>query len=71
MTKYERKVFLHEYDRAVLRLGFILLLITLAILAISYSVFKSIQFDHTKLELATKKLQRVNKKLRTEDYIYK
>ncbi len=35
---------------------------------ISYSVFKSIQADHTKLELVTKKLKRLNKKLENVSY---
>ncbi len=68
MAKYERKVFLYEYDIAVMKLAFILALIILAVLVISYSVFRSIQSDHTKLELTTKKLKRVNKKLENVSY---
>lgn len=68
MASYERKVFLIEYDNAVWRLGFILSLISLAVLIIMFWVFKSIQIGHTKLELATKKLKRVNKKLENVSY---
>ena len=68
MAKYERKRFINEYDRSVFKLGIILILIILAVLVISYSVFSSIQADHTKLELVTKKLKRVNKRLENVSY---
>ena len=68
MAKYERKKFLEVYDEAIFKLGLILGLIILAVLIISYSVFTSIQSDHTRLEVATKKLKRANKKLENVSY---
>ena len=68
MAKYERKKFLQMYESAVLKLGIMLGLIILAVLLISYMVFSSIQRDHTRLELATKKLKRLNHKLENVSY---
>lgn len=68
IARYERKRFINEYDRAVFKLGVILALIIFAVLIISYSVFSSIQADHTKLELVTRKLKKVNKKLENVSY---
>lgn len=68
MAQYDRKIFLQKYNQEVFSLGLILLLIILAVLVISYSVFNSIQTDHTRLEIATKKLKRLNKKLETVSY---
>ncbi len=69
VAKYERKSFLKRYHSASLKLGTILVLIVLSLLYISIVVFKSIQSEHTKLEIATKKLKRVNKKLENVSYI--
>lgn len=68
VAKYERKKFLKVYESVILNIGIILLLVIFGILVISYYVFKSIQNDHTKLEIATKKLQRANKKLENVSY---
>ena len=68
MAKYERRKFNQEYELAVSRLTIVLALIIIAVLLISYSVFRSIQIDHTKLEIATKKLKRLNKKLENVSY---
>ena len=68
MARYERKKFLSLYDGAVYKLGIMLGLIILAVLLISYSVFASIQSDQTRLEVATKKLKRLNKKLENVSY---
>lgn len=68
MAKYERKRFLKIYDDIVQNVGMILTLIILGVLIISYYVFKSIQNDHTRLEITTKKLQRANKKLENVSY---
>ena len=68
VAKYERKQFLMEYDSTMFKLSLILGLIILAILLISYHVFRSIQNDHSKLEVATKKLKRANKKLENVSY---
>ena len=68
IANYERKKFLQSYNNTIMQLGLVLLLIIIAILAISFYVFKSIQKDHTKLEEATKKLRRANKKLENVSY---
>ena len=68
VAKYDRKRFLEEYDESVYRVAFILLMIILGVLIISYSVFKSIQSDHTKLEITTKKLKIANKQLENVSY---
>ncbi len=68
MAKYERKHFLKIYDSIMMKLGVVLVLIIIAVLIISFYVFKSIQNDHTRLEIATKKLRRANKKLENVSY---
>ena len=68
MAKYERKKFLKVYESIMINVGIILALIILGVLIISYYVFKSIQNDHAKLEIATKKLKRANKKLENVSY---
>ncbi|MFK5937786.1 MAG: diguanylate cyclase [Sulfurimonas sp.] len=65
---YERKKFLNRYNATVKQLGLALIIIIIAILIISYNVFGSIQQDHTKLELAAKKLKKINKKLENVSY---
>jgi diguanylate cyclase (GGDEF)-like protein len=68
VAKYERKAFIKRYDRSMFQLTAVLSLIILAILGISLYVFKSIQSDHSKLEVATKRLKRANKKLENVSY---
>jgi diguanylate cyclase (GGDEF)-like protein len=68
IAEYERKKFLQSYHETINQLGLFLSLIIIAVLIISYYVFKSIQNDHTQLEVATKKLKRVNKKLENVSY---
>lgn len=68
IAKYERKKFLTKYEQIVLNIGIILCFTVLGVLVISYYVFKSIQKDHTRLEVATQKLQRANKKLENVSY---
>ena len=68
IANYERKKFLQSYNNTIIQLGVVLILIIIAILAISLYVFSSIQKDHTKLEEATKKLRRANKKLENVSY---
>ncbi|MEA1892944.1 MAG: diguanylate cyclase [Campylobacterota bacterium] len=68
IAKYERAKFLKIYDAIVLKIEIILMIIIFCILFISYYVFKSIQNDHTKLEIATRKLKRANKKLENVSY---
>jgi diguanylate cyclase (GGDEF)-like protein len=67
-ARYERIKFLNKYHATVKQLGLALIIIIIAILIISYNVFVSIQQDHTKLELAAKKLKRINKKLEDVSY---
>ena len=68
IAKYERKNFVKVYESIMLNIGIILALVIFGVLIISYYVFKSIQNDHTKLEIATKKLKRANKKLENVSY---
>jgi len=68
IANYERKKFLQSYNNTIMQLGVVLTLIIIAILGISQYVFSSIQKDHTKLEEATKKLRRANKKLENVSY---
>jgi len=68
IANYERKRFLSNYEDTIRQLGLFLSLIIIAILVISFYVFKSIQKDHTKLEIATKKLKKANKKLENVSY---
>jgi diguanylate cyclase (GGDEF)-like protein len=68
VAHYERRNFLQNYEKTKIELGTILSIIILAILLISFYVFRSIQKDHTKLELATKKLKLANKKLENVSY---
>ena len=68
VAHYERKKFIQNYEYTKKQLGIALFFITLAILLISMYVFKSIQKDHTKLELTTNKLKKANKKLENVSY---
>jgi len=68
IANYERKKFLQSYNNTIVQLGIFLILIIMSILGISLYVFSSIQKDHTKLEEATKKLRRANKKLENVSY---
>lgn len=68
VAKYERTKFLTKYDTIVQKLGAILTLVLIAVLAISMYVFKSIQEDNTKLAAVAKKLKILNKKLENASY---
>ncbi len=68
IAQYERKKFLKVYESIMLNVGVILILVIFGVLVISYYVFKSIQNDHTKLEITTKKLKRANKRLENVSY---
>lgn len=68
VARYERKNFLHSYNIIIKEVAFILFIIIVGILIISYHVFKSIQNDQTKLEITTKKLKLANKKLENVSY---
>lgn len=68
VANYERQTFLYKYDSILFQLGLILGVIILSLLSISLFVFKSIQNDQTELEVASKKLKLVNKKLENASY---
>lgn len=68
IASYERKKFLKSYNATLKKLGIFLILIIVAVLIISYYVFKSIQNDHSRLEAATTRLARANKKLENVSY---
>ncbi|QOY52599.1 diguanylate cyclase [Candidatus Sulfurimonas baltica] len=68
VAKYERKKFIDVYDYLLVQVGFILAVVILGVMLISYYVFKSIQKDQTALEVATKRLKIANKKLENVSY---
>ena len=68
VARYERKKFLLRYEQVKVQIGIALSLLILAVLLISLYVFRSIQKDHTQLEIATKKLKKLNKKLENVSY---
>jgi len=68
VAAYDRKIFINKYSHTFANLGLLLGLIVMAILGISLYVFKSIQNDQTRLEIASKKLKRANKKLENVSY---
>lgn len=68
IAKQERRMFLEKYDKLISEVFGILILVVIGVMLISYYVFKSIQNDHTKLEIATKKLKRANKRLESVSY---
>lgn len=68
VAQYERKKFLGDYNKTLINLGLILALVLLVVIVTMMYVFKSIQKDQTQLEIATKKLKNVNKKLENASY---
>lgn len=68
IANYERKEFTKNYESSNKRLIIMYVLIIVALLLISFYVFKSIQNDHSELEVSTKKLKRANKKLENVSY---
>jgi len=68
VANYERKKFLHTYRSILVQIGTILTIVILAILGISLYIFRSIQKDHTQLEIVAKKLKIANKKLENASY---
>lgn len=68
VAKFERKMFLSRYDSIVKEVGFVLALVILGVLFISYHMFRSIQTNHAELETVSKKLKRLNKKLENASY---
>ena len=68
VANYERRRFLYNYNSMMLQIGLILSIVIISILAVLMYVFRSIQKDHTKLEIAAKKLKLANKKLESASY---
>ena len=68
IANYERKKFLHTYKSILTQIGTILTLITFIVLVVLFYVFRSIQKDHSQLEIVARKLKRVNKKLENASY---
>ena len=68
VANYERRHFLYTYKSMMLQIGMILSIVIISILAVLMYVFRSIQKDHTKLEIAAKKLRVANKKLESASY---
>ena len=68
VAKYERKAFLESYNSIMMQVGIVLIIIIVGVLIVSYYVFKSIQNDQSRLEVASKKLKRANKKLENVSY---
>lgn len=68
VAAYERKKFLQSYAVTKEQIGTALFFIIMFTLIISMYVFRSIQKDHTALEIATKKLKKANKKLENVSY---
>jgi diguanylate cyclase (GGDEF)-like protein len=68
VANYERKKFLHTYKSMLLQIGTILSIIIVGVLAVLLYVFKSIQRDHSQLEIAAKKLKIANKRLENASY---
>ena len=68
VAKYERSKFLMKYDTIVQKLGAVLVLVLITVIAISMYVFRSIQEDNTKLAAVAKKLRQANKKLENASY---
>jgi len=67
-AKFNRKEFLNSYHTILRNITIILLFIIIAILGVTYYVFRSVQSEHTKLEIATKKLKKLNKKLENASF---
>ncbi len=68
VAQFERRSFRQSYESTMQAVSLILILIIALILFVTYYVFKSIQKEHTKLEIATKKLKQANKKLESASY---
>ena len=68
IAQYERRSFVTHYNNSMTQLIVALSLVILGVLVISLYVFKSIQKDHSQLEITSKKLRRANKKLENVSY---
>jgi len=68
VANYERKKFLYTYRSILFQIGTVLTIVIVAILGILFYVFRSIQKDHTQLEIVARKLKVANKKLENASY---
>jgi ABC-type multidrug transport system fused ATPase/permease subunit len=68
VAKTDRKRFLAYYQHTIKSMGIILVLIIISMVFILYYVFKSIQREHTKLEIASEKLKKANEQLQNASY---
>jgi diguanylate cyclase (GGDEF)-like protein len=68
VARYDRKGFLQSYSTITKTVSVILVLIIFGVLFVTYYVFRSIQKENTKLEIATQKLKIANKKLQEASY---
>lgn len=68
VAQVERRGFLESYNATTRNMGAILVGIIFAVLFVTYNVFRSIQQEHTKLQAATKKLHKLNRKLENASY---
>ena len=67
-AEYQRQELLSSYHQTQIKLGSILFLVSGGVLLILFIVFKSIQKDHSALEVISNKLQLANKKLENASY---
>lgn len=68
VARYERELFIKNYEESIRGLGFFLLLLILGLLSISWYVFRTIQNEHLVLEKTTDKLTKANKQLENVSY---
>jgi len=68
VAQYERRSFVSHYNSTMTQLITALTLVIFGVMLISLYVFKSIQNDHSLLEMTSQKLRRANKKLENVSY---
>ena len=67
-AQFQRQELINSYHTTQIKLGIILILVSVRVLLILTIVFKSIQKDQSDLETISKKLQIANKKLESASY---
>ncbi|MGB3962337.1 MAG: diguanylate cyclase [Sulfurimonas sp.] len=68
IAQHERRKFLDTYHKTMVQLVVILAIVIMSLMLVSYFVFRSIQKDQSRLEIATKRLKVANKKLENASY---
>jgi len=68
VAQYERRSFVSNYNSSMTQLIVALSLVVIGLLVISLYVFRSIQNDHSLLEMTSKKLRHANKRLENVSY---